>query len=62
MTMVANLKTVIKALVENATWMNSVTKEVAKDKVNYIVENIGYPDWLTNKTALQNYYISVGFL
>ena len=41
MTMIANLKTAFKSLVDNATWMDSATGTIAKDKVDYIIENIG---------------------
>lgn len=59
MAMVANLKTVFKSLVDNATWMDSTTAAIAKEKVDYIIDNIGYPDWIQNKTALENYYSPV---
>jgi len=58
--MVAYLKKAFKSLVTNATWMDSATKKIAKDKVDYMVANVGYPDWMTNKTALQIYYNTVG--
>jgi len=53
MTMVKNLQTAFKSLVDKATWMDSATKVIAKDKANNMVANVGYPDWMTNKTALQ---------
>jgi len=59
MTMVKNLQTAFKSLVDKATWMDSATKVIAKDKANNMVANVGYPDWMTNKTALQNYYNTV---
>ncbi len=46
--MIKNLKIAFKSLVDNAS--------IAKDKANYMVANIGYPDWMMNKTSLQNYY------
>lgn len=59
MAMVKNLKTAFKSLISKASWMDSTTKAIAKDKVDYMVANISYPDWLMNKTALQIYYSTV---
>lgn len=57
--MVRNLKRSFKSLVDDATWMDSTTKSIAKDKVDAMVEFIGYPPWITNKTALEDYYDGV---
>lgn len=59
MVMIINLKTAFKSLVDDATWMDSATKSIAKSKADFMASNIGYPDWMTNKTALNNYYASV---
>jgi len=59
MTMATNLRTSFKSQIDNATWMDSATKAIAKDKVDYIVANIGYPDGMMNKTALQIYHSTV---
>lgn len=62
MTIVKNLRTGFKSLVDNASWMDSAIKAIAKDKLDSMVANIGYPDWMTNKTALQIYYSKVRYV
>lgn len=57
--MIANLKTAFKTLVDDATWMDSATKAIAREKADYMSEFVGYPDWIMNKTALEAYYNGV---
>ena len=59
MVMISNLREAFKSLVDEATWMDSDTKVIAKDKADFMVENIGFPDWINNRTALENYYSGV---
>jgi predicted metalloendopeptidase len=57
--MIANLKTAFKSLVSDATWMDSDTKSIAKDKVDAMIEFVGYPPWIKNKKSLEDYYNGV---
>ena len=57
--MVVNLKKAFKSLVKDATWMDSTTKSIAIDKVDAMIEFIGYPQWILNKTAVEEYYDGV---
>ena len=57
--MISNLKTAFKSLVDDASWMDSATKKIAREKADAIREFIGYPDWIKNKTALEAYYKGV---
>ena len=57
--MIANLKQAFKCLVYESNWMDCVTKSIAFDKVDAMVEFIAYPDWIKNKTALEDYYDGV---
>lgn len=41
--MIANLKTAFKALVDEASWMDSATKAIAREKVDYMTEFVAYP-------------------
>lgn len=59
MVMIENLREAFKSLVDEATWMDADTKVIAKDKADFMVENIGFPDWINNRTALENYYSGV---
>ncbi|XP_046461427.1 endothelin-converting enzyme 1-like [Daphnia pulex] len=54
--MIANLKTAFKSLVSDATWMDSDTKSIAKDKVDAMIEFVGYPPWIKNKKSVEDYY------
>lgn len=57
--MVTNLKRAFKSLVNDATWMDSTTKSIAMEKADAIVEFVGYPPWIKNNTALEDYYDGV---
>ena len=57
--MIANLKKAFKSLVDDTTWMDSETKAIARDKVDAMIEFVGYPPWITNKTALETHYKGV---
>jgi predicted metalloendopeptidase len=54
--LISNLKTAFKSLVDDASWMDSATKKIAREKADAIREFIAYPDWSQNKTALEEYY------
>ena len=58
-TMIANLKKAFKSLVDDATWMDSDTKSIAKDKVDAMIEFVGYPPWIKNKKSVEDYYNGV---
>lgn len=57
--MIANLKTAFKTLVDEATWMDDVTKGYAREKVDFMSEFVGYPDWILDNAALEAYYAGV---
>lgn len=57
--MIADLKTAFKTLVDEATWMDSATKGIARQKVDYMSEFVAYPDWIKNNAALEAYYNGV---
>ncbi|EFX85605.1 hypothetical protein DAPPUDRAFT_46047, partial [Daphnia pulex] len=55
-TMIANLKMAFKSLVNETTWMDPDTKSIAKDKVDAMIEFVGYPPWIKNKQEVEDYY------
>lgn len=57
--MIANLKTAFKTLVDDADWMDSDTKAIAREKADYMSEFVGYPDWIKDKAQLEAYYDGV---
>jgi len=57
--MVTNLKAASKSLVSDASWMASSDKAIVKEKVDHMVSNVGYPDWIMNRESLESYYSSL---
>ncbi len=57
--MVTNLKKAFKSMVIEDAWMDTETKVVANEKVDAMIEFVGYPQWIKNKTALEEYYDGV---
>lgn len=44
---------------QDAHWMNEETRLVAQEKVNTIVKNVGYPEYLLNDTYMDQVYAEV---
>ncbi|KAG7171619.1 Neprilysin-4-like 2 [Homarus americanus] len=44
-----------------ARWMNEETRQVAQEKVDTIVKNVGYPEYLLNNTYMDNVYSELSF-
>lgn len=57
--MIRNLKIAFSSLVEEAHWMDQETKIKALEKARSINDFIGYPDWIANKTSLDQAYRGV---
>ncbi|XP_070560657.1 neprilysin-1-like [Ptychodera flava] len=43
-------------MIDESTWMDRDTRNVAKEKVWTMLRKIGYPDWITNDDKLNEYY------
>ena len=41
-----------KSLVEEVDWLSESTKETARNKLDAMIHNIGYPDMVLNDTEL----------
>lgn len=54
--MIEQLKTSFKSLVDDAPWMDEVTKVVAREKADYMRQLVAYPDWVKNASAVTAYY------
>ncbi|XP_053378803.1 neprilysin-4-like isoform X4 [Mercenaria mercenaria] len=50
--LVGKLRIAFKGMIDNLPWMESATKQVAKEKADYIEPRIGYSDLVYNDTAL----------
>ena len=57
--MVENIRAQFSSSVSDVDWMDPATRQVAQDKAEAMKELIGYPDWYTNKSALEVYYNGV---
>merc|ERR1712121_596859 len=54
--MVEDLRSAFKELVEETEWMDSMTQEKAKEKADMMLQLIGYPDWLAVPSEVDEYY------
>jgi len=54
--MIKYLKATFVASITEADWMDDATKAIAKDKVDAMIELVGFPDWITKKRDLEAYY------
>ncbi|XP_057375648.1 membrane metallo-endopeptidase-like 1 isoform X2 [Daphnia carinata] len=54
--MIHNLKRALGSLVQDSNWMDEETKINVIEKAAAMKEFIGYPDWMTNRTALDLAY------
>lgn len=57
--MVENIRRAFRNELSEITWMDDATKEAALEKADFIKHFIGYPDWYTNASALEQYYKDV---
>lgn len=53
------LQQAFKDLVGSADWMEEKTKLKALEKLQHMKRHLAYPDWLTNTTAVHDYYREV---
>ncbi|XP_065661638.1 endothelin-converting enzyme homolog isoform X2 [Hydra vulgaris] len=42
--------------IQKLNWMDDITKRLAEEKANSIIEMVGYPNWLKNIDALNKFY------
>lgn len=57
--MVEHIRTAFRNELSDIAWMDDATKEAALEKADFMNHFIGYPDWYTNTSALQEYYKDV---
>jgi predicted metalloendopeptidase len=60
--MIKDLKESFSALVGVSDWLDDITKNKSLDKLNAIIENVGYPDWMLDNHELDKYYNLVNIL
>jgi len=54
--MVQNIREAFIENLETVNWMDSQTKQAAKEKAEAIFQQVGYPEFITNITALEEYF------
>ncbi|XP_014661773.1 PREDICTED: membrane metallo-endopeptidase-like 1 [Priapulus caudatus] len=54
--MISYIRSAFKEIVEELDWMTDPTKKVSQEKVDAIVEHIGYPDYITDPVTLDAEY------
>ena len=54
--MVKDLKESFRELVIISDWLDEETKRKSLLKLDAIIENVGYPDWLLDNQELDKYY------
>ena len=57
--MIHEIRHAFNDLLEENEWMDQETRKVAKDKADSMNERIGYPEYITNNTRLQDEYKNV---
>ncbi|KAG1662547.1 Neprilysin-1 [Nymphon striatum] len=57
--MISEISESFTELLKNASWMDKGAKSLAMEKVEKITRNIGFPNFILNNTALDNYYSDV---
>ena len=57
--MIHDIREAFNELLEENEWMDTETRHVAEDKANSMTERIGYPEYITNDTRLQEEYQNV---
>ena len=54
--MVSDIRTAFSRRLSNVTWMDNSTLHQAHSKLNQMVSNVAYPDWMANATQIGQYY------
>jgi len=54
--MIHDIRDAFNDLLEENAWMDTETRLVAEDKANSMTERIGYPEYITNDTRLEEEY------
>ncbi|KAK6059898.1 hypothetical protein COOONC_02450 [Cooperia oncophora] len=49
-----------RSMLDQLDWMTAASKKGAYSKIDNLVKNIGYPDWITDDTQLTAYHQNLG--
>ncbi|KAK4327891.1 hypothetical protein Pmani_001641 [Petrolisthes manimaculis] len=59
--MIGLIRESFRTALDEARWMHEDTRKVAQEKVDTIVKNVGYPDYLLNDTYMDQVYYELSF-
>lgn len=59
--MISLIRDSFRTALQEARWMDEETRAVAQEKVDTIVKNVGYPEYLLNDTYMDEVYSEVSF-
>jgi predicted metalloendopeptidase len=54
--MIKYLRDSFRVLVGESDWLDDITKNKSLEKLDAIIENVGYPDWILDNQELDKYY------
>jgi predicted metalloendopeptidase len=54
--MIKYLRDSFKVLVQESDWLDDITKNKSLEKLDAIIENNVYPDWILDNQELDKYY------
>ncbi|XP_071449317.1 polyamine-transporting ATPase 13A3-like [Hetaerina americana] len=57
--MINDLKAAFEDILKESSWMDDSTKDYALEKARYMLKLVGYPEWISNKTKLNQFYEKV---
>ena len=57
--MIDSVKNAFKERLDKNTWIDDVTRQASKDKVDAITKMVAYPDGIDNTTYLNDLYAEV---
>ncbi|KAJ1362431.1 hypothetical protein KIN20_021969 [Parelaphostrongylus tenuis] len=58
--MISSILIGFRTMLDQLNWMTPATKKGAYSKIDNLVRNIGYPDWITNDPQFIEYYKDIG--
>ena len=59
--MIKTIQSEFKEILKETSWMDEASRRAAVEKADFIVSNIGYPDFIYNETFLAEEYQSYQF-
>lgn len=62
--MIGKVRNSFNEILKELDWMDDEARKTAKEKADAISDSIGYPEFIQNNTALNNYYktVSLNFI